>query len=129
MVQLTGVPSTWYSWTPSYFSQVAQRCDQIAVMSYDLVNVFPWSYVEALTNQVRVVSDALTSSNCAAIFGLSTYDRNFFHDHCETLRLGLKAVREGWIDNNPKLSGVALFADYTTDEREWKEFNELWVQR
>ena len=46
------------------------------------------------------------------------------------MRVALKGVREGLADPaaRPEVcSGVAVFADYTTDDKEWREFELKWL--
>ena len=124
MCALEGEASTWYTWDEKYFSEVAANCDQLAVMCYDLVLIFPWQYESALRKQILKLSATASScqKKCEVILGLPTYDRNFIHDHCEQLPLALKAVHDGAQAagaSSDAIAGVALFADYTTDENEW----------
>jgi hypothetical protein len=78
------------------------------------------------------MTKALQNTACSAIFGLSCYDRNFLHDRCETLKLGLKGIREGY-DQVPSdsemLEGIGLFADYTMDETEWAQYEKWWLDK
>ena len=49
-------------------------------------------------------------------------------NHSETLQTALKAVREGLAEpgiDRSVFSGVAIFADYTTDSSEWSTYEKL----
>jgi hypothetical protein len=132
----------WYSygWSESYFSQIAQYCDQMALMCYDTGSIYPRAYEWLVAQQPIHLENALKNNtgNCTYILGLSTYDRNFLHDHCETQGLGIqgavqgmKAVsdfekRTGAVNGDTKCDGIALFADYTTDDKEWRLYNSMW---
>lgn len=115
-------------WSEAYFSQVAARCDQVAVMAYDSGVRWPRGYVWLLKQQCVRVPRACQAGNpkCEVLMGLPTYeDGGFSHSAwCENLELGLKGVREA--GPQAGLAGVALFADYTTDAKEWRVYHSLW---
>ena len=127
-----GEAGTWYAWDEDYFARVCAGVDQVAVMCYDFVLLFPWQYESAVKKQVPLLSKVVARAGhpCKLIFGLPTYKRNFIHNHCETLPLAIRAVREGsglpGMDARG-LAGVALFADYTTDEEAWGEYRRWWL--
>jgi hypothetical protein len=58
------------------------------------------------------------------LLGLPTYHDGggSHHPRAENLRIALKAVREA-----NGVAGVALFADYTTDEAEWAWYERAWL--
>ncbi|MBK7748618.1 MAG: hypothetical protein IPL73_24730 [Candidatus Obscuribacter sp.] len=141
-------PMTLYGWNDSYFKDVAPFVDQIAVMSYDSFLYMPRAYANLVSRQVRHVSKdvAATNKDCKVIIGLPTYeDVTFAHQaFCESLanglrglELGLKSAKQSTKqstnlnakqnakqDTTDNVEGMALFADYTTDEAEWQLFDQ-----
>ncbi|MBK7836532.1 MAG: hypothetical protein IPJ49_02325 [Candidatus Obscuribacter sp.] len=141
-------PMTLYGWNDSYFKDVAPFVDQIAVMSYDSFLYMPRAYANLVSRQVRHVSKdvAATNKDCKVIIGLPTYeDVTFAHQaFCESLanglrglELGLKSAKQSTKqstnlnakqnakqDTTDNVEGIALFADYTTDEAEWQLFDQ-----
>lgn len=124
----------WGGWSDDYFTHIAANCDQMAVMSYDSAAYTPRVYVWLMREQVIHVSRAAAKGNpsCKVIFGLPTYEDGTpsHNPHSENLRLALKGVREGLADrdaNPDSCEGIALFADYTTDQDEWYTYQKLWL--
>lgn len=118
-----------YGWSENYFRQIAQNCDQIAVMAYDSALYFPRHYVWLVKQQAVRIPRAVAASgaNCQVVIGVPSYeDGGPSHwPYAENLALALRGVREGASSANGEvLQGVALFADYTTDQREWAIWRE-----
>ncbi len=114
-----------WGWSEKYFALVAQHCDQIAVMAYDSGLYFPRHYVYLIEQQVMRVPRAAKSANpnCEVLLGVPTYeDGGPSHwTHAENLQMALRGARKSWTRNpeNLRCDGVALFADYSTDNAEW----------
>ncbi|MHB1458015.1 MAG: glycosyl hydrolase family 18 protein [Armatimonadota bacterium] len=130
------VPIRRLGWSESYFAEVAGTCDQLCVMVYDTAMVLPRAYVIMMRNQIRLVTRSVAKGNpnCRVLIGLPTYD-NHTPSHnpaAENLALALKGVCEGLADHRTELSvfaGVAIFADYTTDNTEWQIYRDWWLDR
>jgi len=128
-------PQRKKGWTEEDFVRIAPTCDQLAVMCYDSGLYLPRLYVWLVRQQAFHVTRAVErgSPHCRVLLGLPTYNNSTraHHPHAESLRLALKGVREGLA--NPRavtsaFSGVALFADYTTDADEWRTYERLWLR-
>jgi len=129
---------TWYpapfasqGWSPDYYSEVARYCDGIAVMAYDSATYFPRAYVDWVASQVEVVTKAAARTNpaCQILIGVPTY-KNSTPSHnprTENLRLALIGVRQGLPHADLRTwQGVAVFADYTTNNDDWNTLSTLW---
>jgi hypothetical protein len=126
-------PFRHWGWDDSYFAQVAEDCDQIAVMCYDSGLWGPRAYVWLVGQQAEHVTQDVSRANphCAVLLGVPTYiSGGLSHDpHSENLRLALIGVRDGLRSNRAKPSafaGVAIFADYTTTPADWRIYARLW---
>jgi hypothetical protein len=125
----------WYAWSTPYFAEVSRHCDQIAVMGYDSACLFPWSYVDLVSEQCTLIAPAIAQANpnCHLLIGVPTYQRGDIpmHDFIETLKLALIGVRNGAAKLRPDakkiFEGVAIFAEYTTDADEWHTYQRLWL--
>ena len=63
------------------------------------------------------------------LFGLASYGPGFrsHNPRAENLRIGIHATRRALeAVNLPNFEGIAIFADYTTDESEWDEYISNW---
>lgn len=129
-------PGILWGWSDDYLKQVARRCDQLAVMSYDSFLYLPRAYVWLVKQQaIHITADcAGANPKCKVILGLPTYNNQTLahHPHSESLKNAICGVVSGLGDKDAKVStfeGIALFADYTTDESEWKQYEEYWSSR
>lgn len=120
-------------WGEGYFSRMAAECDQLAVMGYDTGLYLPRAYARLMREQVaRVPRAALRGNpNCRVVIGVPTYGRGGASHQAwsENLRVALQGVRDGLADRRFQpagFSGVALFADYTTQPEEWREYRHGW---
>lgn len=132
-------PMTLYGWNDAYFKEVAPYVDQLAVMSYDSFLYLPRAYGGLVARQVVNVAKDVEQTNpdCKVIIGLPTYeDRTLAHQSaCESFANSLRGFEQGLRDyasvktgdkqKGPEnLEGVAIFADYTMDDDEWKLFDQ-----
>jgi spore germination protein YaaH len=128
-------PGTLWGWDQHYFQEVAQRADQIAVMCYDSYLYSSSAYVWLVKQQcVHVLTaSALNTRKCNIIFGVPTYeDVTLAHFRkVESLENALRGIQQGLAGDRASAAnceGIALFADYTTDEREWKTYRQYWLE-
>jgi hypothetical protein len=117
-----------WGWSDEYFRKVAGTCDQIAVMGYDSGFWLPRSYVWLIREQVSHATQAAAKANpkCRVLIGVPTYGpAGLSHNiRAENLGLALKGIREAMTNKHANLAtfaGVAIFADYTTDNDEWRQ--------
>lgn len=128
-------PMGRYGWREADFGDVASLCDQMAVMCYDSGCYLPRSYVWLVHQQVVHVTRAAARNNprCRVLFGIPTYGAGGLSHHApaENIRMALIGVREGLADAQADpsvVAGVALFADYTTQDSEWKTYQDWWCR-
>lgn len=129
-------PPSPVCWTEDYYSEVAKHCDQICVMGYDTCLMFPRAYAWLMSQQAIRTTRAVAAGNpaCHIILGVPTYDNTTrsHHPYTESLLTALRGTYAGLADKDTKLEvfdGVAPFADYTTDENEWRIYEKYWLQR
>ncbi len=124
-----------WGWSTGYYAKVAATCDQIAVMCYDTGFVTPRSYVWLTGREVVEITRAAQRGDpaCRVLIGVPTYGAGSrsHNPRAENLAFALRGVREGLADPSAaatSFAGVALFADYTTDEAEWAQYERLWLR-
>ncbi|PQV65443.1 Glycosyl hydrolases family 18 [Abditibacterium utsteinense] len=133
-----------YGWSEKYFGEVAKNCDQIAVMAYDSALYFPRHYVWLIKEQMFRVPRAAKNANprCEVLLGVPSYeDGGASHwSSAENLQMALRGAREGisqTLSQSTKnegvasatIDGIALFADYSTDSREWALWRRSFSQK
>lgn len=127
-------PAILWGWSDEYFQEVARRSDQLAVMCYDSYLYLPRAYAWLVSQQaIHITADcAQANPACRVILGVPTYDNQTLshHPYAESLKNALRGVEQGLADKDAKLEsfeGIALFADYTTDDNEWSQYEEYWL--
>jgi len=127
-------PGILWGWSDEYFEEVARRSDQLAVMCYDSYLYLPRAYAWLVSQQaIHITADcAQANPACRVILGVPTYDNQTLshHPYAESLKNALRGVEQGLADKDAKLEsfeGIALFADYTTDDNEWSQYEEYWL--
>lgn len=134
-------PGALWGWDSQHFTDVAEHCDQIAVMGYDSWFYHPRAYVWLMEQQVIQVTRAVSAANskqsarrCKVLIGIPVYDTDkgtpAHLTFSENIVTALKGVRQGL--QSPQavptvFEGVAPFAEYTMDDDEWNQFKQYWL--
>jgi hypothetical protein len=112
--------------TEDYLRRIADRADQVAIMTYDVSlptrslvgRHFAWHTERTL----RLIGDRTT-----VFIGVPTYRP--LMDWAEDLPGALRGVRRGLdgLDRAPaKPYGLGVYAEWTTDERDWRRYRAGW---
>jgi hypothetical protein len=124
-----------FAWSPGYYARVAATVDQIVIMAYDTALPTPSLYRRYVQWAASSVAGALDSSGSDArvLMGIPTYEPyGFMHragvETPENALLGVVAGLRG-LGAGGTFEGVALYADWTTDEREWAVYERIWRNR
>lgn len=115
--------------TEAFLRRVADRVDQVAIMTYDVSlptrslvgRHFAWHTEHTL----RLIGDRVT-----VFMGVPTYRP--LMDWAEDLDGALRGVRRGLdaLDRRPaKPYGVAIYAEWTTSSSEWVRFRTDWLKK
>lgn len=116
-------------WTETYHRAVGARVDQIAVMMYDTGLPADWLYGTLVAWETRKIL-ALTPDRVTVFLGVPTYeeDRLSFRPDAENMRSGLRGIRNGLAAAPaPRPIGVAIYANWTTDDAEWRRYRQDWL--
>lgn len=113
-------------WSRSYYQNVAERVDQIAVMTYDSRAVHPAVYRFWMREQVQGIADSIADRGAELLLGVSVSDEatSTHTPAIESLEEGLAGLCAGGRD---AVDGVALYAAWETDEEEWEMWR-AWVE-
>lgn len=124
-----------FAWSPDYYGRVAATVDQLVIMAYDTALPTPSLYRRYVRWAARSVAGALDASGSDArvLMGIPTYDTyTFMHRRgVETPENALAGVVAGLrgLGAGGTFEGVALYADWTTDEAEWAAYERYWRNR
>ena len=124
-----------FVWSPAYYARVAAIVDQLVIMAYDTALPTPAFYRRYLRWATRSVAGALdaSGSNARVLMGIPTYETfGFMHRRdVETPENALAGVVAGLrgLGAGGTFEGVALYADWTTDERDWAVYERCWRNR
>jgi hypothetical protein len=124
-----------FAWSPGYYARVAAAADQIVIMAYDTAIPTPALYRRYVSWATSSVAGALKASGYEArvLMGVPTYhDYGFMHragvETPENALLGIVAGLRG-LGAGGTFEGVALYAEWTTDESDWAAYERVWRGR
>ncbi len=117
-----------------YYHDVAERSDQVAVMTYENSIKQAWLYRYFIKNEVIWLTQLFSDLDTKVIIGLPTYDKasETFYPDAENIESGLLGVIDGlnsWRSENDSFQGVALYGSWTTDEKEWQTLEKLFLKK
>lgn len=125
-------PTRWHPhpqvhWSEAYYREVDQRCDQLVPMMYDTSLRIGKTYTWLVAEWTREL--AAWTSHSELLLGLPAYEDHgvAYHDpRVETLDNALRGVNAALLDSHEigsRVSGLALYADWTLTEDEWASFD------
>jgi hypothetical protein len=125
-------PAPNFAWSPEYYARVAHLVDQLTIMAYDTALPTPALYRRYVQWSAASVAGALSASGSEArvLMGVPTYDNyGFMHragvETPENALLGIVAGLRG-LGAGGTFEGVAIYADWTTDQTDWAVYERLW---
>jgi len=124
-----------FVWSPGYYARVAAIVDQIVIMAYDTAIPTATLYRRYVRWAARSVAGALdaSGSNARVLMGVPTYEPyGFMHrrgvETPENAIVGVVAGLRG-LGAGGTFEGIALYAEWTTDESDWRAYERLWRNR
>jgi len=124
-----------FAWSPVYYARVAAAADQIVIMAYDTALPTASLYRRYVAWATSSVAGALRAnrSDARVLMGVPTYhDYGFMHrsgvETPENALLGIVAGLRG-LGAGGTFEGVALYAEWTTDEADWAAYERVWRNR
>lgn len=121
-------------WAKSYKQSVALLVDHMAVMAYQSGLSTPADYAQWVAYQVRAFAQAVAELNIETglLIGIPTFDAEPpGHDpFVENINSAVQGIRLGLQqagDAARFVEGVAVYADWTTTDDEWSEYQQFWA--
>lgn len=124
-----------FAWSPDYYARVAAIVDQLVIMAYDTALPTSSLYRRYVSWAARSVAGALDSSGSKTrvLMGIPTYEPySFMHRRgVETPENALAGVVAGLrgLGAGGTFEGVAIYAEWTTDEKDWRAYERHWRNR
>ncbi len=125
------VPGTEFA--PEYKQSIALLTEQIVVMAYNSGLSTPDDYEQWMAYQVQTFADAISTlgEGTEIVIGIPTYDAELpAHDplveNIDSAMAGFNAGLAAAGEAAEFVQGIAIFADWTTDDLEWAQFG-VWV--
>ncbi|OGD63750.1 hypothetical protein A2160_03685 [Candidatus Beckwithbacteria bacterium RBG_13_42_9] len=120
-------------WSKEYYREVADNVDQIAVMMYDTGLPFRGMFSNIVAWETRSILVNLKDKEVTVFMGVPTYEdkRWSFHPEAENMESGILGVQKGLEDFNKsdlERFGIAIYAEWTTDKKEWQFYRSHWLQ-
>jgi hypothetical protein len=130
-------PTRWHPyedvhWDERYFREVARRCDQLAVMMYDVGQRIPKTYQRLMADWAQ---EALGwSEGKPVLLGVPTYDDagvGYHNPKVENLQNALLGIHRGLSRTPPpsNYQGVAIYSDWETSEGDWSYFRDHFLNK
>jgi hypothetical protein len=121
-----------FFWTLDYYERVAALVDQVVIMTYDTGLPTAGLYRRYVSWASSAVTGVLARSRSRSrvLLGVPTYDQHGLMHRAgvetpENALLGVIAGLRG-LGGGGTFEGVALYAEWTTDEDEWRSYERLW---
>lgn len=121
-----------FFWTPEYYARVAALADQMALMTYDTALFTPSLYRRYVAYAAASVTGTVVESGGRArvLIGVPSYpETGLMHrggvETVENALLGTVAGLRG-LGGGGTFEGVAVYAEWTTEEPEWRVYDRLW---
>lgn len=122
--------------TEAYKQRIALLADQIVVRAFNSYLESSQAYSQWMAYQVQSYVQAVDAlaTGTDVLIGLPTYDDNppAHMPNVETITTAVEGIRAGLAasgDARRAFRGVAVYAEWETDEDEWQVYREVWLGR
>ncbi len=123
-------------WSVAFTREVCEIADELAVMSYDTGLRSPGAYEALMADWTRDLLRSMPTRDdggCDVLMGVPTYedDEPYHRPDVENAGHALRGILFGLSrEDLPRpLTGVAIYASWTTDPAEWETYERLWRGR
>jgi hypothetical protein len=120
-------------WSREFKQRVALLTDEMAIMAYNSGLSTPPDYIEWVAYQTQAYAEAVAglSSGARVVIGIPTYDNELpAHDiTVENVASAVEGVKRGLTRAGAaaaQVGGVAIYAEWVTDNDEWRLFEQFW---
>lgn len=124
-----------YFWSPAFYRACMRLSDQTVLMGYDTMILFSKCYVVFIRRQTaQLLALASAIPGHRVMIGIPSYEDvpGYSDPRIENIKNGACGVRAGLEQDTSWLrafDGVAIYAYWTTDPAEWKQYRVYWLNR
>jgi len=129
-------PTPWHPysdvhWEERYFRDVASRCDQLAVMMYDVAQKIPKTYQRLMADWTVEVLN--WSEGKPVLLGVPTYQDagvGYHNPNVENVTNALLGIHRG-LEQQPlptNYQGIAIYCEWETSASEWEYLREHFLK-
>lgn len=125
-------------WSEDHFSQVAKRCDQMVLMSYDSsaqqIKLYQWFMARWTRSSLELAASAPRPPQI--LMGVPTYDDvstpaglKYHNSQVESPENAILGIHQGlskWQKPPAHFQGIAIYSEWVTDEDEWRSIRRDW---
>ena len=121
-------------WSEAFYRETMKRSDQTVVMAYDTNLGLRFAYVAFVRHQTNLMIDwACSTPGHEALIGVPSYeDVPLYSDpeveNLETALNGVRSALESQAEASECITGVAVYANWVTDESEWQDYRLHWMK-
>ncbi|MFD9130472.1 hypothetical protein [Kitasatospora sp. NPDC059571] len=114
-------------WSQEYFGRVADRVEQVALMSYDTSMPVESLYGGYVAHQTALALQAVPD-DVDLLMGLPAYweDTPTHHGSAETVAAAVRGARLGLGPGGRRAFGLALYVDFTATDADWSAYRSGW---
>ncbi|MCC6805086.1 MAG: hypothetical protein IT319_19560 [Anaerolineae bacterium] len=125
-------------WEKSYKQSVALLVDHLAVMAYQSSLTSTAEYAQWVAYQVKTYAEAIAElgldTQTDLFIGIPTFDaeppgHDPLVENIDSAVQGIELGLQQAGDAARYVKGLAIYADWTTDDAEWADFQSAWVQK
>ncbi|MBF8185364.1 hypothetical protein ITP53_06355 [Nonomuraea sp. K274] len=115
-------------WSQSYFKQVVDRVDQVAIMTYDSFTPLESLYGGYVTRQAGLALDLVPDDKSLYIGAPAYHDHGIaWSDAAESVATAAEGARLALSDHGRRERfGLALYVDFAATEEDWREYMTRW---
>ncbi|MEV1177344.1 hypothetical protein [Nonomuraea sp. NPDC049784] len=115
-------------WSEGYFKQVADRVDQVAIMTYDSFTPLQSLYGGYVARQAGLALDLVPDDKSVLIGAPAYHDHGIdWGDAAESVAMAAEGARLALSAHGRRERfGLALYVDFAATEEDWKEYMTRW---
>ncbi len=120
-------------WSSDFYRKTMELSDQTVVMAYESGIVFPKGYVAFVRHQTRLLSElTCTIPGHEFLIGIPSFEKLPPHskreaENIRTASQGVRAGLESLESDRACLQGVSVYANWVTDDNEWRDYRRYWM--